>query len=108
MVRLPESITAYIFDLDGVIFDSERAVLGEWKLVADKYGFVIDEETYAKCIGVNAGTCRRIFLDYYGEDFPYDEYCEERRRNFHEKNSLIFCDTVLCLVTQPIVKTYNR
>ena len=46
MVRLPESITAYIFDLDGVIFDSERAVLGEWKLVADKYGFTIDEETY--------------------------------------------------------------
>ena len=30
MDRLPDSISAYIFDLDGVIFDSERAVFNEW------------------------------------------------------------------------------
>ena len=85
MNRLPEIITAVIFDLDGVIFDSERAVFNEWKLIAEKYGFPNLEELYAKCIGVNAATCRQIFLDYYGADFPYDVYCEERRRNFREK-----------------------
>ena len=36
---------------------------------------------------MNADTCRQIFLDYYGADFPYDAYCEERRRNFREKYS---------------------
>jgi len=87
MNRLPENITAFIFDLDGVIFDSERAVFNEWKLIAEKYGFQNLEEPYAKCIGVNAVTCRQIFLDYYGADFPYDAYCEERRRNFREKYS---------------------
>ena len=85
MSRLPEDISAFIFDLDGVIFDSERAVFNEWKLIAEKYGFPNLEEPYAKCIGVNAATCRQIFLDYYGADFPYDVYCEERRRNFREK-----------------------
>ena len=87
MNRLPENITAVIFDLDGVIFDSERAVFNEWKLISEKYGFPNLEEPYAKCIGVNADTCRQIFLDYYGADFPYDAYCEERRRNFREKYS---------------------
>ena len=87
MSKLPENITAVIFDLDGVIFDSERAVFNEWKLIAEKYGFPNLEEPYAKCIGVNADTCRQIFLDYYGADFPYDAYCEERRRNFREKYS---------------------
>ena len=82
---LPENISAFLFDLDGVIFDSERAVFNEWKLLSEKYGFANLEEPYVKCIGVNAAACRRIFLDYYGEDFPYDEYCAERSRNYHLK-----------------------
>ena len=69
MSKLPENITAVIFDLDGVIFDSERAVFNEWRLIAEKYGFPNLEELYAKCIGVNADTCRQIFLDYYGADY---------------------------------------
>ena len=87
MDRLPGGITAFIFDLDGVIFDSERAVFNEWKRISEKYGFPNLKEPYMKCIGVNAAACRRIFLDYYGEDFPYDRYCDERRRNFREKYS---------------------
>ncbi len=85
MDRLPATISACIFDLDGVIFDSERAVYREWKLISEKYGFPLLEVPYRKCIGVNAATCRQIFLDYYGESFPYDKYCEERRQNFREK-----------------------
>ena len=85
MNRLPDSLTAFIFDLDGVIFNSEWAVFHEWKLLSEKYGFPNLEEPYMKCIGVNAATCRQIFLDYYGPDFPYDLYSKERSRNFHEK-----------------------
>ena len=81
----PEKVSAYIFDLDGVIFDSERALFHEWQLVAEKHGFRNLEEPYMKCIGVNAQTCRRIILDYYGEDFPYDAYCAESSRNYHQK-----------------------
>ncbi len=87
MSSLPDRISACIFDLDGVIFDSERAVFNEWKLISEKYGFPDLEIPYAKCIGVNAAACRRIFLDFYGDGFPYDEYCEERRKNFREKYS---------------------
>lgn len=81
----PKEITAFIFDLDGVIFDSERAVYREWKLLSEKYGFSNLDEPYVKCIGVNAQTTRQIFLDYYGKDFPYDAYNAERTRNYHEK-----------------------
>ena len=87
MDKLPDNISACIFDLDGVIFDSERAVFNEWKLISEKYGFPDLEIPYMKCIGVNTPTCRQIFLDYYGEDFPYDEYCDERRQNFRKKYS---------------------
>ncbi len=85
MAGLPERTEAFIFDLDGVIFDSERAVYEEWKLLAKKYGFENLDEPYVKCIGVNAKTSRQIFLDYYGPDFPYDVYEAERSASYHAK-----------------------
>lgn len=87
MYRIPDNISAFIFDMDGVIFDSERAVYNEWKSISRKYGFKNLDEPYMKCIGVNAGASRQIFLDYYGEDFPYDKYEEERSRHFQETYS---------------------
>ena len=68
---------AVIFDMDGVIFDSEQAVYNGWKELSQKYGFENLDIPYMKCIGVNAASSRRIFLDYYGEDFPYDKYKDE-------------------------------
>ena len=74
-----------IFDMDGVIFDSEHAVYDGWKELATKYGFKNLEIPYRKCIGVNAAASRQIFLEFYGEDFPYDMYCAEQSRNYHAK-----------------------
>lgn len=76
---------AVIFDMDGVIFDSERAVYLEWCEMSEKYGFKNIEEVYPKVIGVNAKLCRKIFLDFYGEDFPFDAYKDEQSKAYHEK-----------------------
>ena len=74
---------AVIFDMDGVIFDSERAVYNGWRELAEKYGFEDLDTPYFKCIGVNSDTTRKIFLDFYGESFPYDAYSREQSENYH-------------------------
>ena len=76
---------AVIFDMDGVIFDSERLVFEEWLALAKKYDLTGMEEVYYKCIGVNAASTRQIFLDYYGPDFPYDDYVKEISASFHAR-----------------------
>lgn len=76
---------AVIFDMDGVIFDSEQAVYHGWLELADKYHLIDIEKIYRKCIGVNSEMTRQIFLDYYGEDFPYDEYKAEQSKKYHER-----------------------
>ena len=76
---------AVIFDMDGVIFDSERAVYEEWKALSAKYGFQDLDIPYYKCIGTNVDATRRTFQEFYGEDFPYDLYREEESRNYHAK-----------------------
>ena len=76
---------AVIFDMDGVIFDSERLVLEGWQEIAAKYGIKGMEEVLPRWLGVNAQATREIFREYYGQDFPYDEYKKEASALFHSR-----------------------
>lgn len=77
------TVKAVIFDMDGVIFDSEKLVLDSWRKVALKYGIPNVEVPYEKCLGVNAIQSKSNFLEYYGGDFPYDEYKKEVSELYH-------------------------
>lgn len=76
---------AIIFDMDGVIFDSEKCVIECWKVVAEKYSIPNIEPVLIKCLGVTYEEGKKIFLKYYGEDFPYDERKKERSDLYHER-----------------------
>lgn len=82
---MQKSYEAVVFDMDGVIFDSERLVIVCWKEVADKYGIVDIERACEACLGVNATETREIFKNFYGQDFPYDEYKKEMSEMFHSR-----------------------
>lgn len=62
-----------IFDMDGVIFDTENLFLSCWKQIAGQYGIVGMEQVYYKTIGTDARDTRRIFQEAYGHAFSYEE-----------------------------------
>lgn len=76
---------AVIFDMDGVIFDSERAVMESWIEVAKKYGLKDIENVVYQCLGVNSTATRQIFCEHFGGDFPYDVYKKEASGLFHSR-----------------------
>ncbi|MBP3507450.1 MAG: HAD family phosphatase [Lachnospiraceae bacterium] len=78
---------AVIFDMDGVIFDSERLVILCWKVVAEKYGIENIEEACRECLGLNREAAKEKMLLRYGADFPYDEYKKEMSDLFHSRYS---------------------
>ena len=76
---------AVVFDMDGVIFDSERLVLECWAEIAQKKGIKCMDEVFHQCIGTNMIKTKEILLENYGEDFPFDEFRTEASILFHSR-----------------------
>ncbi len=76
---------AVVFDMDGVIFDSERLVLECWKEIAQTKGMEQMDEVFRKCIGTNMIKTKEILLEHYGENFPFDEFRTEASILFHSR-----------------------
>ena len=76
-----------IFDMDGVLFDSENLILQNWKEIAGKHGYDVEEmsNVFYQCIGTNSVVTAEIVRGHYGEDFPYEEFRAESSRLFKEK-----------------------
>ena len=81
---MEKSIKAVVFDMDGIIFDSERLVIDCWKVVAEKYAIPDIEEACNECLGVNSVETKDKFLKRYGQDFPYDAYKSEMSKIYHD------------------------
>lgn len=69
MAMRPEAV---VFDMDGVIFDSERLVVECWKEVAEKYGMEDVETACRACLGITRPEAKAVFRRKYGPDFDYD------------------------------------
>ena len=66
--------SAVIFDMDGVIFDSERVYMECCIKAAEKFGAENVEEVVRKCIGVTNEMTMQILREFFGADFPVDDY----------------------------------
>ena len=76
---------AVIFDMDGVIFDSERLVLECWKEIAKRENIKDMEEVFRRCIGTNKQKTKEILLEHYGQAFDYDTFRKEASNLFHSR-----------------------
>ncbi|HBA68497.1 MAG TPA: HAD family phosphatase [Lachnospiraceae bacterium] len=67
---------AIIFDMDGVLFDTERVSFECWEEVGTAMGLGDLSEGIRGCVGLNRNDAEILMRNLYGEDFPFEEFRE--------------------------------
>lgn len=73
-----DNIKGLLFDMDGVIFDTERVYLNTWTKVFHDYGYEMSKDVYISVMGTGRKNVKKVFLETFGEDLPIDKMYKEK------------------------------
>lgn len=76
-------VKGVIFDMDGLMFDTERVSGIVWRETAKTLGFSITEEFISSFRGRNYLGIKKLFKKQYGQDFDYDGARAIKQQFFH-------------------------
>jgi len=78
------NIKAIIFDMDGVILDSESISDITWRKAAEEKGLSVTDEILNACRGSNKNDTIATLKKYYGDAFDSEKFLERTSELFHE------------------------
>jgi len=76
-------IKAIIFDMDGVILDSETISDKTWAIAQDEMDVSTDKDYINMCRGSNRNDTLKILRDVFGQDFDADAFLNRATVLFH-------------------------
>ncbi len=76
---------AVVFDLDGLMVDTERIALECWIESARTFGWEITRETCLALVGIDSRESRQVLLDRMGGSFPMSEVSARGRVRYLER-----------------------
>ena len=75
-----------IFDMDGLIFDTERLFMKELSKVMAEEGYTLTEEIYTQTIGLASVAVKEKMCKIYGSEYPFEKLSAKARLSM-EKNA---------------------
>lgn len=81
-MTLPHRPAAVVFDMDGLLFDTEALWQEGLLAAAAEAGLPIPDEIYDKSIGVRRSQCGDLFRAHFGQDFGFEDFHASWRRCF--------------------------
>lgn len=74
------TISAVVFDMDGVLLDTERLSARCWSEIADELGIPDIDRVYKRCIGRTTPDTMEILREEYGDSLDLDDLYERSRQ----------------------------
>lgn len=81
-MKLPHQPLAVVFDMDGLLFDTESLYQDAIMSAASELGHDMAPEIFRTMIGRPLAQTRAFLLDHYGSTFPVDELVSAWHRHF--------------------------
>lgn len=67
-------ISTLLFDMDGLIFDTEKIYKSGWQYAAKELGFELTDDFYQRFIGVQDQDCETMLCDKLGPSFDLAQF----------------------------------
>ena len=65
---------AVVFDMDGLMLDTEPIYKIAWQSASAALGYVLDDAAYARFVGRRTEDCERDLVEQFGSGFPLDRF----------------------------------
>ncbi len=77
-------IKAIVFDMDGLMFDTERLTIQAWDYAGEKLGIGKMGHMVYKTLGMNIESARKVFIGEYGDKVTEEDLSEHAQEFFHD------------------------
>ncbi|WP_427160825.1 HAD family hydrolase [Aliinostoc sp. HNIBRCY26] len=72
------NIRAAIFDMDGLLFDTESIARWAWKQALASHGYLMSDDFYFEFVGRDLSWREKILKQRYGGSFPFESVTAQR------------------------------
>ncbi len=69
----------FIFDMDGLIFDTELIFMNQLAVAMAEKGYSLSRKVYEDSLGMTGEPLKQLMLSEYGQEYPFEEMGEKAR-----------------------------